>query len=63
MVLIRGDGGKLDGDAPAEACVFGQVDSTHPALAKLVENTVMSDDFPDHDEPEFLSTPGGSRQR
>src|SRR2546423_6095153 len=63
MVLIRCDRGKLDGDAPAQARILGQINSTHPALAKLVENAIMRDDFPDHDEPEFLSTPKGSMKK
>ena len=38
---------ELERDEPAQICVFGLVDHTHPATAELLYNTVMRDGLAD----------------
>src|SRR5215210_7923897 len=48
MVLVGGDGGQFDGHAAAQVQVFGDLDSTHAALAEPFQNTIVGDGSPDH---------------
>ena len=42
-------GQKLEGDAAAEARVFGLVDHTHSAGAELLDDSIVGDSLADHD--------------
>src|SRR5229473_6075367 len=47
-MLIRLEHRKLDGNAPAQVRIFGQIDLSHASLGEAFEDAVMRDYLSDH---------------